>query len=661
MSWGIRKALVLSLFALAFCTLAIADSEPKPEVSEHLKGRAAEIDDVIAKFGLVRPPASALNDLMQCRLQSIFDPKYTIFSRVDFQELSKSKCNDKFCMGSVAPFDLTVAKATEQSQKYVDWLEKQKKDLLNLNGKDTIPVSLGWDDFATDDQELEDRWRKSLVRSIEAEAIRSGIPSSDVETLKKIQLGMINNLQTARQALMERWKKLDAATKSDLLVAARVSCKDTYARIEKLEDSGAASFPVTDGIFTVQFGEKQLIGQVVPGSSADKGNTLHQGDQVLEIRHGGKKYDFTDPQQVDAYYGLQFKEGDKIEIDYQRKGEKATTSITADTNMPYDGLVRSRDINFDGKKLRLISIPKFMHDEPGRKGIGTEPQVSRALRAPGEHDAIILDLRSNKGGIAIDSIHIASNLLDKEPTALLKTIYKDNGKTLALNESGGHSHPISDKPVFILVNRQSASASEILARALADRGRAVIIGERTYGKGIQQNPIGLKDGSAFFLTAGIRTSIDGKPLHKAGVEPHLYLPSASGTNPSVGEKLDVPVSEVEATEQPAKQTGNYWQVDKAVIEGMQKDLANIWKKKPELIEVDRVVRGLSALQKEPISLNFEKARTESETFAELQKAAERLGLTDSVQNFDTPGFATQYAWAMAVEYLKRSEQKASQK
>ena len=127
---------------------------------------------------------------------------------------------------------------------------------------------------------------------------------------------------------------------------------------------------------------------------------------------------------------------------------------------------------------------------------------------------IILDLRYNTGGLVEESLEIADMIIPKDKTLLITVDSKDNKEI-----SKSKQDVLIDCDVVVLVNEYSASASEILTGALKDNGEAIIVGTKTYGKGVIQNVYMLQDGSALKLTVNEYFTPNETKINKIGIEP----------------------------------------------------------------------------------------------------------------------------------------------
>lgn len=132
--------------------------------------------------------------------------------------------------------------------------------------------------------------------------------------------------------------------------------------------------------------------------------------------------------------------------------------------------------------------------------------------------ALVLDLRGNLGGLVQESVEVASLFLDGGP--VLYELRKDDAEELKEAESGGLELA---RPLVVLVDGNSASASELVAGALQDQSRAVLIGQQTYGKGSVQLIFGLSDGSSLHVTAAEWFTPDHNAIDGVGLTPDIEM------------------------------------------------------------------------------------------------------------------------------------------
>ena len=144
-------------------------------------------------------------------------------------------------------------------------------------------------------------------------------------------------------------------------------------------------------------------------------------------------------------------------------------------------------------------------------------------------DGLILDLRNNPGGLLDVAIDVAGSFL---PAGTLVLSTKGRAEKQTQKFYSKSSKPHLDFPVVVLVNGGSASASEIVAGALKDHERALLMGTKTFGKGSVQTVIPLRDGSAVRLTTSIYYTPAGQAIHGKGLDPDVVVEEPTSATPA---------------------------------------------------------------------------------------------------------------------------------
>lgn len=135
---------------------------------------------------------------------------------------------------------------------------------------------------------------------------------------------------------------------------------------------------------------------------------------------------------------------------------------------------------------------------------------------------IVLDLRNNPGGLLTSSVQVSEKFLPKG-SVIVSTRGRGPSAQPITSYAGGPVH-ITDLPMAILINAGSASAAEIVAGALHDNKRAILVGETTFGKGSVQNVIPVEDGAAARITTAHYYTPSGRCIHEKGIEPDIVVP-----------------------------------------------------------------------------------------------------------------------------------------
>ena len=243
------------------------------------------------------------------------------------------------------------------------------------------------------------------------------------------------------------------------------------------------------------------------GSPAFKAN-IQIGDKVIKI--DGK--DILKNTAVEASKMLRGKKGTKVEIELIRSNMKNPIKITLIRDE-----IKINNVEYDmiENKIGYISLLQF--------GNGVAQEIEDAvyeLKKKGM-EKLIIDLRTNPGGSLKEAIDIASLFTDKSQLLSLKFKNEKNTqytRTLRQAYSG---------KIVLLVNKGSASASEILTGILKDYDLATVIGEKTYGKGVAQNIVNFKTGDAIKITIAKYSTPKNDNINKNGIEPHIYKPMES--------------------------------------------------------------------------------------------------------------------------------------
>jgi carboxyl-terminal processing protease len=267
------------------------------------------------------------------------------------------------------------------------------------------------------------------------------------------------------------------------------------------------------------------ISAVIPGSSAERAG-LRAGDRILKIRGQDAGFLLSQAEAASLLLGA---DGDTIELTVQRRDEPAPRPLALVLAGQPKNLVEGKVVEHAGRKFAHVRVRAF-------RG-GTADLVKRSLkelnRAAGDTLAgAVLDLRGNPGGDVPEAVMIADMFIAEG--VLVRT--RGRGGQILREE---RAHPAGSDiklPLVVLQDQRSASASELLAVALQDHGRARVVGERSYGKGTVQDLIGLHDGSLLTLTIARYFSPKDRLIDGNGVEPDLRvaLPAGEPSGSDVG-------------------------------------------------------------------------------------------------------------------------------
>jgi carboxyl-terminal processing protease len=277
----------------------------------------------------------------------------------------------------------------------------------------------------------------------------------------------------------------------------------------------------------------KTIGYLQPGGSAWKSGQLHKGDVILKVKISGVEKEVADigaEELEDILSGT--KSGD-VEITYKTvAGVVKSTKLLLEKVTDEEEKVKSYVVKAN-KKIGYINLPGFYSREDDFKNLkydGCANDVSKEIikLRKDNIEGLILDLRDNGGGSMWEAMQLAGIFIDVGPLASIKD--KD-GKVSFLKDPNRGT--IYDGPLMVLINGQSASASEFLSATLQDYNRAVIVGGTTYGKGTSQtlqpldtNKINESKKYEDFVkvTESKFYRVNGSTVQWKGVEPDIMLP-----------------------------------------------------------------------------------------------------------------------------------------
>lgn len=254
-------------------------------------------------------------------------------------------------------------------------------------------------------------------------------------------------------------------------------------------------------IITMRDGRLTIVSPIsdTPGDAAG----LQAEDVIVEIE-GESTEDMTQQRAVDMMRG---EPGTDVTITIERGDEVFDVEITrAQIDIP----IIEEDRYLDGR-IGYIAVNQFLQETSDLLAETLEAKEAEGV------EALILDLRSNPGGILQESVEVSS-------------LFADEGTVLSIRQREGQEHIYevnqdsitTELPVLVLVNRGSASASEIVAGFIKDTGRGVLLGNTTFGKGTVQSVFPMEDGSALRLTTARYYTSGENMIDEEGIEP-TYL------------------------------------------------------------------------------------------------------------------------------------------
>ena len=269
---------------------------------------------------------------------------------------------------------------------------------------------------------------------------------------------------------------------------------------------------------------------------AEKAGIL-AGDWIIKVNNE-ETYGWTVPQAVNKIRGPK---GSQVVLTVIHDGHDKPEDIkvTRDTIT-----IKSVEVEFKTAESCETNCPEIALIKLARFGDSTNDEWSQAvsqIRAKSDIRGIILDMRNNPGGYFQSSINIASEFL-KSGVVVQQENSDGTRETFSVTRVGS----LLTQPLVVLINKGSASASEIVAGALKDHKRATLIGETSFGKGSIQSPEDLSDGSGLHITTARWILPNGDWIHSKGITPDIEIKSDVATDSAakVDPQLERAIEEV---------------------------------------------------------------------------------------------------------------------
>ena len=280
---------------------------------------------------------------------------------------------------------------------------------------------------------------------------------------------------------------------------------------------------------------KIIIDKFTPGGAAWKSGEINKGDELVSLHWEGKEMqDMTGASLEEVYEVLDQSLHDRLLFRFKKAdGTMSMTFLRKEKAENEENIVKGFVLKGE-KKIGYILLPGFYTEWENETGSSCANDVAKEiLKLKKENiDGLILDVRYNGGGSIDEALDMIGIFIDEGPLAAEK---EKNGKLITLKDPNRGT--IYDGPMVLLVNGQSASASEMLAATLQDYNRAVIAGSTTYGKATGQAMFsmdtanskgitGKEKGDIVKITVGKLYRVNGKTAQLYGVKPDVLLPDA---------------------------------------------------------------------------------------------------------------------------------------
>lgn len=468
---------------------------------------------------------TSLDDQIKAGRFDFFDSAWAILNRrMVLLEAHYNKVLEK-------PFDYN----TNQTYTVKDEVEKYQPDVKALKKEWTL-----WLNYQTVDR---------LHRKLE----NGAKDSAGKKPFDTLELKARNETRKFCSDWFKRLRKMDRRDQIAFYVNAISEIYDPHTNYFPPEDKANFDIGMTgklEGIgatLTERDGYIK-VERIVPGSASYRQGELKAGDLIVKVAQGAADpVDVVDMKLDDAIKLIRGKKGTEVRLTVKKPdGSLKVIPIIRDVVVIEESYARSAMIEYNGKKVGIINLPSFYADfsEKGRGRHSSEDVMNEIFKLQEEGaKGIILDLRNNGGGSLADAIDMGGLFIDKGPIVQVK---EPGGKVQAYSDENPGA--VYDGPLLIMTNAYSASASEILAAAMQDYKRAIILGSKnTFGKGTVQTFMPIGGGSSADFPSGYGQlkvtiqkfyRIDGGTTQLRGVVPDVIIPDLYDGIPQGEQEMD---------------------------------------------------------------------------------------------------------------------------
>ena len=458
------------------------------------------------------------------RLMNYLDMNHSLYTQSEVDSIyahTKSILNGINKCELDYPYSLYNENIKKRYQKYKFMIDNVSEN-LDLNTNETIALDRTKAPFAKTEDDLKSLWKAELKNEFETQLLNGKTKAQAVERIK--------NRYIVAMRRISQYSSEDVFSAFENSFAAAIDPHTNYFGPVESENFNDDMNLSLEGIGAVlsQEDEYTVIVQIMPGSPAEKSKKLKPKDKIVAVKQEhGKFEDIIGWRLTEVVKKIKGKKGTKVVLEIERgEGAAAKTfnvELTRDKIRLQDKEAKSRVYtSYDGRKIGVITISSFYTD----LSLNVKRELSKLESE--NVDGIIVDLRNNGGGLLPEAVYTTGLFIKDGPVVLVRDV---NGNESAYDDTDASM--LYKGPLVVLINRLSASSSEIMAAALQDYGRALIVGDTSYGKGtVQQSRpltrlydlIGADLGSIHYTIAKFYR-INGGSTQLKGVTPDIAMPT----------------------------------------------------------------------------------------------------------------------------------------
>jgi len=474
----------------------------------------------------------------------MMDPTKRYFLEEDLQEFEQYKfqLDDQIRNTEITFFNLVYDRLMVRMEDAREIYKEVLETPFDFSKQEYIDVDYANKGYARDRDELKDRWRKQLkYQAIGTYDSKLSLSEEEGESPMSAEDAEVAARENTQSTLDEYFAYIDDLERKDWFVQYLNTIVDEFdphtyyfppEDKERFDMSMSGRFEGIGARLQKQ-PEGAKIVDIISGGPVWRDQRLEVGDEILKVGQAGEQpVDIVGMRLDDAIKLIKGPKGTTVDLTVRKvDGTVEVVSLTRDVVELEESFAKSSVIIKDEEKFGLIHLPKFYVDFTDYNKRNAATDIAKEIERLKEEDVqgLVLDLRDNGGGSLKTVVDIAGLFIEDGPIVQVqssgrdKEIYEDKDERIQW-----------DGPLVILVNELSASASEILAAAMQDYRRAVVIGsEQTFGKGTVQNLIPLDnivrsneygDLGAIKLTTQKFYRINGGSTQLEGVKSDVVVP-----------------------------------------------------------------------------------------------------------------------------------------
>jgi carboxyl-terminal processing protease len=508
-----------------------------------------------------------INDAFSVKVYDLYlkrlDSSKRFFTQVEIKKLEKyrTKLDDEVLKGESDFLNLSINLFDEKKElvrKYYKEILAQPFDFKTTETFETNPEKL---DFSKNDKELRTYWYLTLkyqtmarlAELLEEQEIAQveGGKSDRILTYQELEEEARKKVLKIQDDWFSRMDKIDREDRFSTYLNAIAGAYDPHTNYfppQEKENFDISMSGRLEGIGArlQEDGRYVKVVSIVPGSPSDIQGELEVGDKVMSVAQGkAEPVNAIDMPIDDVVSMIRGEKGTEVRLTVKKRDNSTKViAITRDVIVLEESYAKSAILEKGGQKIGYIYLPKFYSDfqKDGGRRCATDVKDELTKLKKENVNAVILDLRNNGGGSLADVVEMGGLFVDKGPIVQVK---QRNRQARVLEDEIKGVH--YDGKLIIMVNAFSASASEILAAAMQDYNRAVIVGSSpTFGKGTVQQFFdldkavssyynGIKPLGSIKLTTQKFYRINGGTTQLQGVVPDIIIPD-DYTYLEIGEK-----------------------------------------------------------------------------------------------------------------------------